>query len=107
MTECAAQWREMKASGESAGTTYRAFSKQCMSGKAPAAEAAPPPEPDASGAPPAAHTKPVSAGRAAWLARLHACSADWKAAKASGSTAGQKWPQFYSACNKRKKAAGM
>ena len=31
------------------------------------------------------------------------CSEEWKAAKAAGKTAGQKWPQFYSACNKRLK----
>jgi hypothetical protein len=107
MTECAAQWRDMKAAGQTSGVKYRDFSKQCMSGKAPAAEAAPPPEPDASPAPSPRHTKAASGGKAAWLARLHACSADWKSAKASGSTGGQKWPQFYSACNKRKKAEGM
>ena len=31
------------------------------------------------------------------------CSEEWKAAKAAGKTAGQKWPQFYSECNKRLK----
>ncbi|MFZ1923047.1 MAG: hypothetical protein WA280_15130 [Xanthobacteraceae bacterium] len=41
------------------------------------------------------------------VARERACGADWKAAKAAGKTAGQKWPQFWSACNKRKKAEGM
>ena len=35
--------------------------------------------------------------------RRKKCSEEWKAAKAAGKTAGQKWPQFYSACNKRLK----
>jgi len=42
------------------------------------------------------------------VARLRACGAEWKTAKAEGNVpAGQKWPQFWSACNKRKKAEGM
>ena len=35
--------------------------------------------------------------------RRKKCSAEWKEAKAAGKTAGQKWPQFYSECNKRLK----
>jgi hypothetical protein len=35
--------------------------------------------------------------------RRKKCSEEWKAAKAAGTTAGQKWPQFYSACNTRLK----
>ena len=35
--------------------------------------------------------------------RRKKCSAEWKEAKAAGKTAGQKWPQFYSACNTRLK----
>jgi hypothetical protein len=83
---------------------YRDFSKQCMSGGAPAADAPPQQQPEAA-SPPAA--KPATGGRAAMVTRLRACAADWKAAKTEGRTAGQKWPQFWSACNKRKKAEGM
>jgi hypothetical protein len=98
MKECAAQWQEMKASGQTGGMKYRAFTKQCMSGEAAAAPPPPAAEPAA---------KP-SGGRAAMVARLRACAADWKAAKAGGTVpAGQKWPQYWSACNKRKKAEGM
>jgi hypothetical protein len=97
MKECAAQWQEMKTSGQTGGMKYRDFTKQCMSGEAAAAPPPPAAEPAA---------KP-SGGRAAMVARLRACAADWKTAKAEGQTAGQKWPQFWSACNKRKKAEGM
>jgi hypothetical protein len=98
MKECAAQWQEMKTSGQTGGMKYRDFTKQCMSGEAAAAPPPPAAEPAA---------KP-SGGRAAMVARLRACAADWKDAKAANSVpAGQKWPQFWSACNKRKKAEGM
>jgi len=98
MKECAAQWQEMKASGQTAGMTYRGFSKQCMSGEAAAAPPPPAAEPAA---------KP-SGGRAAMVARMRACGAEWKSVKAEGKVpAGQKWPQFWSECNKRKKAEGM
>jgi len=109
MKECAAQWQEMKAANQTGGMKYRDFSKQCMSGEAPAAEAPPPPKPEAAAPPPAAEpgAKP-SGGRAAMVARMRACGAEWKTAKAEGNApAGQKWPQFWSACNKRKKAEGM
>ena len=98
MKECAAQWQEMKAAGQTAGMKYRDFSKQCMSGEAAAAPLPPAAEPAA---------KP-SGGRAAMVSRMRACGAEWKTAKAEGKVpAGQKWPQFWSACNKRKKAEGM
>jgi hypothetical protein len=35
--------------------------------------------------------------------RRKKCSEEWRAAKAAGKTANQKWPQFYSACNTRLK----
>ena len=102
MKECAAQWQEMKAANQTGGMEYRDFSKQCMSEGAPPA-AAPPPAP-----PPPAAEKPASGGRAAMIARERACGAEWKQAKAEGRIpVGQKWPQYWSECNKRKKAEGM
>jgi hypothetical protein len=105
MKECAAEWKEMKANNATNGVKYRDFSKQCMSG---GEAAAPPPPPAAEAKPaPAAAEKPTG-GRAAMIARERACGADWKAAKAEGKIpAGQKWPQYWSECNKRKKAEGM
>jgi hypothetical protein len=109
MKECAAQWQDMKANNQTSGMKYRDFSKQCMSEGAPAAETPPPAPPPA--AAPAATNAPAakpSGGRAAMYARERACGAEWKAEKAAGKIPpGQKWPQYWSACNKRKKAEGM
>ena len=45
-------------------------------------------------------------GFAAARERQKKCGAEWKEAKAAGKIEkGQKWPQFWSACNQRLKAA--
>jgi hypothetical protein len=99
MKECAAEWDKMKAANQTGGMKYRDFTKQCMSGAAPAA-AAP--------APAAGAATTGKTGRQAMIARERACGAEWKADKAAGRIpAGQKWPQFWSECDKRKKAQGM
>jgi len=107
LKECAAQWDQMKAANQTGGMKYRDFTKQCMSGAAPAAAA---PAPAPATAAPAAAAKPATglSGRQAMIARERACGAEWKADKAAGRIpAGQKWPQYWSACNARKKAQGM
>ena len=107
MKECAAEWDKMKAANQTGTMKYRDFTKQCMSGAAPAAAA---PAPAPATAAPAAAAKPATglSGRQAMIARERACGAEWKADKAAGRIpAGQKWPQYWSACNKRKKAEGM
>jgi hypothetical protein len=54
--------------------------------------------------PPAAATKrPSTPGQIAMRERQKKCAAEWAAAKAAGKTGGLKWPQFWSACNKRLK----
>ena len=51
--------------------------------------------------------KAPSAGQTAMRERQKKCAAEWKEAKAAGKIEkGQKWPQFWSACNKRLKGAG-
>jgi hypothetical protein len=116
MKECAAEWDKMKAAKQTGGMKYRDFSKQCMAGTAAAAPAAPAtaaPAPATTPAPAPATTaaKPAptgSAGRQAMIARERACGAEWKADKAAGKIqAGMKWPQYWSDCDKRKKAQGM
>jgi len=49
--------------------------------------------------------KPKTPGQLARDARIKQCGADWKAAKAAGTTNGETWPQFWSACDKKLKAA--
>ena len=116
MKECAAQWDQMKAAKQTGGMKYRDFSKQCMSGaavpqaNAPAVAPAAPSSGPASAATAPTTTKPAtgSPGRQAMIARERACGAEWKADKAAGKIpAGQKWPQYWSECDKRKKAQGM
>jgi hypothetical protein len=52
-------------------------------------------------------TKPPTPGQKAAHARQKQCGAEWKAAKAAGKIEkGMKWPQYWSACNKRLKAGG-
>jgi hypothetical protein len=49
--------------------------------------------------------KAPSAGQVAMHERQKKCGAEWKAAKAAGKVEKEmKWPQFWSACNKRLKA---
>jgi hypothetical protein len=116
MKECAAEWDKMKTAKQTGGMKYRDFSKQCMTGTAaaPSAPTAAPataaPAPAATPAPATTTTKPAtgSAGRQAMIARERACGAEWKADKAAGKIqAGMKWPQYWSACDKRKKVEGM
>jgi hypothetical protein len=112
MKECAAEWDKMKAANQTGGMKYRDFTKQCMSGAAPTAVApAAPASGPASAAPaPATAAKPTTGltGRQAMVARERACGAEWKSDKAAGKIpAGMKWPQYWSECDKRKKAEGM
>jgi len=114
--ECSAKYKAAKEAGTLNGMKWNEFRKaQC--GADAAAEPAPPPP---AAPPPAAEkTAPMpppgapaeksgSPGRQAYLARLHACSADWKTLKASGKRPeGLHWPQFWHECDVRKKAAGM
>jgi len=113
MQECSAKYKAAKEAGTLNGMKWNDFRKaQCGAEGAappPAAETKPPPAPPP---PPAVTAAPAekagSPGKQAFLARLHACSAEWKAAKAAGTRpAGMHWPQFWSACDKRKKAQGM
>src|ERR1700758_4403625 len=86
MKECAAEWDKMKAANQTGGMKYRDFTKQCMSGAAPAAP--PPPAPATPAPAPAAGAATPSAagktGRQAMIARERACGAEWKADKAAG-----------------------
>jgi hypothetical protein len=56
---------------------------------------------------PAKAKKPPTPGQLAARERWKKCAAEWKEAKAAGKIEkGMKWPKYWSACNKRLKAAG-
>ena len=44
-----------------------------------------------------------TAGQMAARERMRKCAAEWREAKAKGSTGGLKWPQYWSKCNGRLK----
>ena len=115
--ECEAEWKAAEAAKTTGGKKHADFLTACRQEEAPAAAApaapAPAPAPAAAAPKPmekpaATGTKTGSPGREAYLARLHACSAEWKADKANGTRpAGMKWPQFWHECDQRMKAKGM
>jgi hypothetical protein len=47
--------------------------------------------------------KPLSPGQIAFRQRIHECSVEWQRDKAADRLRGQKWPQYWSACNTRLK----
>lgn len=58
-------------------------------------------------APAAKPKKPPSPSQVALRERQRKCGAEWKAAKSAGSIEkNMKWPQYWSACNKRLKGGG-
>jgi hypothetical protein len=109
--ECSAKYKAAKEAGTLNGMKWNEFRKaECGSAAAEPMPAPPPPAAEKPMAPPAGApaAKTGSPGRQAYLARLHACSADWKTLKASGKRPeGLHWPQFWHECDVRKKAEGM
>ena len=116
--DCAAQWNAMKAANQTEGKNYREFQKGCLSksselAKEAGADDVVPAKPGKKRSAKAktktsipSDAKKSSPARAAAATRRHECSAEWKADKAAGKIAGgMKWPQYYSACNARKKGA--
>jgi hypothetical protein len=102
---CQEEWRANKAANEAAKITEKDFVAKCRTeAAAPAATtttAAP------AAAPKPAAKKPADPKQAEY-ARERACGKEWKADKAAGKVqAGMTWPQYWSDCDKRKKAAGM
>jgi len=47
--------------------------------------------------------KPLTPGQIAFRQRIHECSVEWQRDKAANKLKGQKWPQYWSACNTRLK----
>jgi len=113
MKECSAKYQAAKTAGTLNGMKWNDFRKSQCAEEAPAV---PPPAAETKPAPAPAAAKPAEApaakaqspGQQAMIARERACGAEWREAKAAGKIpTGQKWPQYWSECNKRKKAEGM
>ena len=102
---CQEEWRANKAANEAAKITEKDFVAKC---RAEAATPAATTTTAAPAAPPKAVAKKPSDPKQAEYARERACGKEWKAEKAAGKVqAGMTWPQYWSECDKRKKAAGM
>lgn len=111
MQVCGAKYRADKAANKvPAGQTWNQYLAACRASlPKPATAAVAPVRPAPSMAPgkPAKATRTPgqpSAAQAAMYAREKQCGAQWRADKAAGKVAaGMKWPQYWSACNKRMK----
>ena len=106
MKICGAKYREAKTAGTlAAGQTWMQFLAQCRASlpKSPAEKPAAVGDDDKAAIPPGVK-RPRSAAQTATASRQHQCGDQWKADKAAGKiAAGQTWPQYWSACNKRLK----
>ncbi len=111
---CQEEWQANKAANQANKITEKAYVEKC---RAEGGTAQPTSAPAAAPAPKASHSTPPATtttmakpkdARQAEYARERACGKDWKADKAAGKVAaGMKWPQYWSECDKRKKAMGM
>jgi hypothetical protein len=108
---CTAQYKAAKAGGTLDGKTRKQFMADCKAGNT-GDEAMAPPEPKSTTMGSSNYKtptvdkngKPLTPGQIAFRKRIHECGLQWQQAKAAGRLkAGQKWPQFWSACNKRLK----
>ena len=112
---CQEEWKANEAANKAAKITEKDYVAKCRAEGAaaqPASKPAAAPAPKAAAPAPAETAKTTAAkpkdGHAAEVARERACSKDWKADKAAGKVAaGMKWPEYWSECDKRKKAMGM
>jgi hypothetical protein len=97
---CGKQWKAMSKT-EKKGLKKKDYVKDCVGKSASTTPMAAPKSKSAG----SATGKP---GRQAMIERERACGKEWREAKAAGKIrAGQKWPQYWSECNKRLKARGM
>jgi hypothetical protein len=98
---CGKQWSAMT-KDQKKGLKKKDYVKDCVAKASPAPAAAPMAAPKTAGD---VKGKP---GRQAMIERERACGKEWREAKAAGKIQpGQKWPQYWSECNKRMKAKGM
>jgi hypothetical protein len=99
MKMCGDQWKAAKAAGTTAGQTWPQFLAQCRTQQPSGSAAAPAPTTYAPAPTPAPTTyAPEPASPTKTQSVMAVCGAQWKAAKAAGTTNGATWPQFFSQC---------
>jgi hypothetical protein len=106
MKECGTKYQAAKAGNTLGGKNWAQFLAQCRGSQSAAAPvAAPAPVATAAAAKPATHQpRTQSPAMVAMHDRQRKCGQQWSADKAAGKVpAGQKWPQYWSACNTRLK----
>jgi hypothetical protein len=111
MKECGAKYQAAKANNTLGGKNWAQFLAACRGGSAAPVAAARPVAAPAPAAKPVAAAKPAShlpgaqsPAMQAMHDRQRKCGQMWSADKAAGKIpAGQKWPQYWSACNTKLK----
>jgi hypothetical protein len=109
MKECGAKYQAAKANNTLGGKNWNQFLAACRGTQAAAPAAAPaaaaPVSKPVAAAKPASHLPGAqSPAMQAMHDRQRQCGQMWKADKAAGKVpAGQKWPQYWSACNTKLK----
>jgi hypothetical protein len=118
--DCNKQWKGLKDAGTEGTQKKKDFVAGCLAKAgivvpaktdAKMADDATPPEPTATAATPAnatdANGKPRTPGQLAMDKRIKECGVLWQKSKgADGMVNGLKWPQYWSQCNTKLKAAG-
>jgi hypothetical protein len=116
--ECSTQYQAAKTAGTLNGQKWPQFLSACSDSlKSDDSDATVPDEPaptkaatkttktQVAKAQTSADGKPLSPAQVAFRARISECGDQWQQAKASNKTRGMTWPQYWSACNTRLKAA--
>jgi hypothetical protein len=110
---CSEQYQAAKSAGTLGGKKWPQFYSDCAADikNDTSDAAATPDEPKAEKAAVTKTTaptvdkngKPLTPGQIAFRQRIHECSVEWQKDKAANKLQGQKWPQYWSACNTRLK----
>jgi hypothetical protein len=117
--ECSTQYQAAKEAGTLNGQKWPQFLSACSDSlKSDDSDATVPDEPaptkastskttktQVAKAGTSADGKPLSPAQVAFRARISECGDQWQQAKANNKTRGMTWPQYWSACNTRLKAA--
>jgi hypothetical protein len=122
MKQCGDKWQAAKAAGQvQPGVTWPKFLSQCRAelssqqtapAPAPTPTVAPKPAPapaptQTTTAAPPTTMPPATGGTAGQHSRIKQCGAEWRANKATLQPQYGSWPKYWSACDKRMKAAGQ